>query len=47
LLYGFTPYEPVTILAAILILSVVAAAAGWIPLSRATRIDPARVLREA
>ena len=46
LLYGLTPYEPVVILAAILILAVVAAAAGWIPFSRAARIDPARVLRE-
>jgi ABC-type antimicrobial peptide transport system permease subunit len=46
LLYGLTPYEPVTILAAILMLSVVAAAAGWIPYSRAARIDPATVLRD-
>jgi putative ABC transport system permease protein len=46
LLYGLGPYEPVTIVVAAVILAVVAGAAGWIPLSRAARIDPARVLRE-
>ena len=46
LLFGLGPYEPITIVVAILILAGVAALAGWIPFSRAARIDPASVLRE-
>ena len=46
LLYGLAPHDPVTLVAAASILALVAAVAGWIPASRATRIDPAQVLRE-
>ncbi len=46
LLYGLEPHDPVTLVAAATILASVAAVAGWIPASRATRIDPAQVLRD-
>ena len=46
LLYGLAPHDPATLVAAASILALVAAVAGWIPASRATRIDPAQVLRE-
>ena len=46
LLYGLEPNDPLTLAAAALGLAVVAAVAGWIPASRATRIDPAHVLRQ-
>jgi predicted permease len=46
LLYGLEPRDPVTLLAAVAILGLVAAVAGWIPASRATRVDPAQVLRQ-
>jgi ABC-type antimicrobial peptide transport system permease subunit len=46
LLYGLAPQDPATLLGAAGILGLVAAVAAWIPASRATRIDPARVLRE-
>lgn len=46
LLYGLEPHDPVTLLASVSTLVLVAAVAGWIPASRATRIDPAQVLRE-
>ena len=46
LLYGLEPHDPVTLLASASTLGLVAAVAGWIPASRATRIDPAQVLRE-
>jgi predicted permease len=46
LLYGLAPHDPMTLLASASTLASVAAAAGWIPVSRATRIDPAQVLRE-
>ncbi len=46
LLYGLEPHDPVTLVAAATILAAVAGVAGWIPASRATRIDPAQVLRD-
>ena len=46
LLYGLEPHDPVTLLASASMLAMVAIIAGWIPASRATRVDPARVLRE-
>jgi predicted permease len=46
LLYGLAPHDPLTLLASALTLASVAAAAGWLPVSRATQIDPAQVLRE-
>jgi putative ABC transport system permease protein len=47
LLFGLTPRDPMTLVAAALILAVVGALAGWIPARRASRIDPAQVLRDA
>ena len=46
-LYGFTASDPATFVGAALVLGLVAAAAGWIPARRASRIDPTIVLREA
>jgi putative ABC transport system permease protein len=46
LLYGLEPRDPLTLVAATATLATVAAFAGWIPVSRAVRIDPAQVLRE-
>jgi len=44
-MYGITPQDPLTIVAATLILAVVAALAGFIPARRAARIDPMLALR--
>jgi putative ABC transport system permease protein len=46
LLFGLTPRDPATLVAAALILGSIGALAGWIPAFRASRIDPARVLRD-
>ena len=46
LLYGLQPRDPVTLAAAVVVLGSIGAAAGWLPARRASRIDPARVLRE-
>src|SRR5918992_1280131 len=46
LLYGLQPRDPVTLAAAIVILTVIGAVAGWLPARRASRIDPARVLHD-
>ncbi|MEO6526612.1 MAG: ABC transporter permease [Gemmatimonadaceae bacterium] len=46
LLFGLAPRDPVTIAGAIVLLAAVGAFAGWLPAARASRIDPARVLRE-
>jgi predicted permease len=46
LLFGVDPRDPVTIVAAVGVLTVTAAVAGWIPARRAARIDPAQVLRD-
>jgi len=46
LLFGLTPRDPVTLSAAALVLGAIGALAGWLPAWRASRIDPARVLRE-
>jgi ABC-type antimicrobial peptide transport system permease subunit len=45
LLFGLTPRDPATLGAAALILAAVGALGGWIPARRASRIDPAQVLR--
>ena len=44
-IYGFEPSDPATFIVAALVLALVAAAAGWLPARRASRIDPAAVLR--
>ena len=46
LLYGVAPTDPVTFLAAALVLAAVGACAAWLPARRAAAIDPGRVLRE-
>jgi ABC-type antimicrobial peptide transport system permease subunit len=46
LLYGLQPRDPVTLSAAALTLAAVGALAAWLPARRASRIDPARVLRD-
>ena len=47
LLFGLARRDPMTIGMAALILTAVGALAGWIPARRASRIDPAQVLRDA
>jgi len=46
LLYGLQPRDPLTFGGAAAILCAIGALAGWLPARRASRIDPARVLRE-
>jgi putative ABC transport system permease protein len=46
LLFGPHPRDPVTLAAAIVLLGTIGVLAGWLPARRASRIDPARVLRE-
>jgi putative ABC transport system permease protein len=46
LLFGLQPRDPATLAAAILLLGTIGVLAGWLPARRASRIDPARVLRE-
>jgi predicted permease len=47
LLYGLAPRDPVTLMAAVCVLTAVAAMAGGLPAWRASRIDPAEVLRDS
>jgi ABC-type antimicrobial peptide transport system permease subunit len=46
LLYGLEPRDPTTLVLAASALAAVGAMAGWLPAHRASRIDPAEVLRE-
>ena len=46
LLYGLEPRDPATLTLAAGVLGAVVALAGWLPARRASRLDPARVLRE-
>jgi predicted permease len=46
LLYGLEPRDPTTLAGAALMLAAIGGAAGWLPAWRASRIDPAEVLRE-
>ena len=46
LLFGMPPRDPATLAGAALVLATVGGLAGWMPARRASRIDPARVLRE-
>jgi putative ABC transport system permease protein len=47
LLYELEPRDPATLIGAVVVLATVAAIAGWLPSWRASRIDPAAVLRES
>jgi putative ABC transport system permease protein len=47
LLYGLEPRDPLTLVGAVVVLGAVGAAAGWLPAFRASRIDPAEVLRDS
>ena len=47
LLYGLEPRDPVTLIGAAVTLAAVGALAGWLPAYRASRIDPAAVLRDS
>jgi ABC-type antimicrobial peptide transport system permease subunit len=47
LLYGLEPRDPVTLVASAALLATVGAVAGWLPARRASRIDPAEVLRDS
>ena len=46
LLYGVEPQDPLTLLASVITLALVALAATWLPARRAARVDPLAVLRE-
>jgi len=45
LLFGVSPVDPPTMLAAAAILAGVATLAAWVPARRASALDPARALR--
>src|SRR3954447_6769923 len=47
LLYGLEPRDPLTLVGAAVVLTTVGALAGWLPAYRASRIDPAEVLRDS
>jgi len=47
LLFGLAPRDPVTISSAVALLAAIGCFAGWLPAWRASRIDPAEVLRNA
>jgi len=46
LLYDLQPHDAVTLVSAAITLTMVGAVAGWLPAHRASRIDPAQVLRD-
>ena len=47
LLYGLEPRDPATLIGAAVVLGTVGAVAGWLPARRASRIDPAEILRDS
>jgi len=47
LLYGLQPRDPITLAGATVTLAIVGLLAGWLPAWRASRIDPAQVLRDS
>ncbi len=47
LLYGLEPRDPATLAGAVVTLVAVGVFAGWLPAYRASRIDPAEVLRQS
>jgi predicted permease len=46
LLFRLEPHDPPTLAVAILLLAAIGLFAGWLPARRASRLDPAQVLRE-
>ena len=46
LLFGLEPRDPATLVGSAVVLATIGALAGYLPARRASRIDPARVLRE-
>jgi ABC-type antimicrobial peptide transport system permease subunit len=44
-LYGLSPHDPLTLVIAILAISAVTIAAGFVPARRASRVDPMKALR--
>jgi len=47
MLYGVQPQDPATLIGAAIVLAATSALAAWIPARRASRIDPARLLRDS
>jgi predicted permease len=47
LLYGLEPRDPMTLAGAAVVLAAIGIVAAWLPARRASRIDPAEILREA
>jgi putative ABC transport system permease protein len=47
LLYGLDPRDPAALIGASVVLATVAALAAWVPAWRASRIDPAHLLRDS
>lgn len=46
LLYGMPARDPITLVAAAVVLGAIGVLAGWVPARRAAAVDPARVLRD-
>jgi putative ABC transport system permease protein len=46
LLYGLEPRDPATVVGAAATLAAVGALASWLPAMRASRVDPADILRD-
>jgi len=47
MLYDLEPRDPVTLVGSAAVLAATGAIAGWLPAQRASRIEPAQVLRES
>jgi ABC-type antimicrobial peptide transport system permease subunit len=44
-LFGIKPHDPITIIASIFLLLIIAAIAAWLPARRAAKVDPMEALR--